>query len=48
MADGIVMLVGHVRMSLQTGYHMRAEDVFPVTHSVEIACIDNKLSPMML
>ena len=27
---------------------MREEDVFPVTHSVEIACNDNKLSPMML
>ena len=33
---------------LQEGYHMREEDVFPVTHSVEIACNDNKLSPMML
>jgi hypothetical protein len=39
------MLEGHVRMSLQEGYHMREEDVFPVTHSVEIACNDNKLSP---
>jgi hypothetical protein len=29
---GIVMLEGHVRMSLQEGYHMREEDVFPVTH----------------
>uniref|UniRef100_A0A673YN26 Valine--tRNA ligase, mitochondrial n=1 Tax=Salmo trutta TaxID=8032 RepID=A0A673YN26_SALTR len=29
-------------------YHMREEDVFPVTHSVEISCNDNKLSPMML
>ena len=48
MAGGIVMLEGHVRMSLQEGYHMREEDVFPVTHSVEIACNDNKLSPMML
>ena len=48
MAGGIVMLEGHVRMSLQEGYHMRKEDVFPVTHSVEIACNDNKLSPMML
>ena len=48
MACGIVMLEGHVRMSLQEGYHMREEDVFPVTHSVEIACNDNKLSPMML
>ena len=48
MAGGIVMLEGHVRMSLQEGYHMREEDVFPVTHSVKIACNDNKLSPMML
>ncbi|XP_052383466.1 voltage-dependent calcium channel gamma-5 subunit-like isoform X3 [Oncorhynchus keta] len=47
MSGGIVMLEGHVRMSLQEGYHMR-EDAFPVTHSVEIACNDNKLSPMML
>uniref|UniRef100_A0A673W7C6 Solute carrier family 12 member 6 n=1 Tax=Salmo trutta TaxID=8032 RepID=A0A673W7C6_SALTR len=31
-------------MSLQEGYHMREEDVFPVTHSVEIACNDNKLN----
>jgi hypothetical protein len=38
MAGGIVMLEGHVRMSLQEGNHMREEDVFPVTHSVEIAC----------
>jgi hypothetical protein len=35
-------------MSLQEGYHMREEGVFPVTHIVEIACNDNKLSPMML
>ncbi|KAM9547081.1 intraflagellar transport protein 81 homolog isoform 2-T2 [Salvelinus alpinus] len=48
MAGGIVMLEGHVRMSLQEGYHMREEDVFPVTHSFEIACNDNKLSAMML
>jgi hypothetical protein len=27
---------------------MKEEDVFPVTHSVEIACNDNKRSPMML
>jgi hypothetical protein len=27
----------HVRMSLQEGYHMREEDVFPVTHSIQIA-----------
>jgi hypothetical protein len=27
MAGGIVMLEGHVRMSLQEGYHMREEDV---------------------
>jgi hypothetical protein len=40
---GIVMLEGHVRMSLQEGYHMREEDFFPVTHSIEIACNDNKL-----
>ena len=25
-------------MSLKVGYHMREEDVLPVTHSVEIAC----------
>ena len=48
MACGIVMLEGHVRMSLQEGYHMREENVFPLTHSAEIACSDNKLSPMML
>jgi hypothetical protein len=48
MAGGIVILEGHVRMSLQEGYHMREKDVFPVTHSIEIACNDNKLSPMML
>ena len=40
------MLEGHVRMSLQEGYHMREEDVFPVMHSV--ACNDNKLCPMKL
>jgi hypothetical protein len=40
------MLEGHVRM--QEGYHMREVYVFPVTHSFEIACNDNKLSPMML
>ena len=45
MDGGIVMLVG---MSLQKEYHMREEDVVPVTHSVEIACNDDKLSPMML
>ena len=37
------MMEGHIRTSLQ-----REEDVFPVTYSVEIACNDNKLSPMML
>ena len=42
------MLEGHVRMSLHEGYHMREEDVFPVIHSIEIACYNNKLSPMML
>ena len=42
------MLEGHVRMSLQEGYHTREEDVSPVTHRVEIDCNDNKLSPMML
>ena len=41
------MLEGHVRMSLQEGYHMREEDVFPVTHSVENTCHD-KLSLLML
>jgi hypothetical protein len=48
MAGGIVMLEGHVRMSLQEGYHTREEDVFPVMHSVQIPCNDNKLSQMML
>ena len=48
MAGGIVMLEGHVRISLQEGYHMREDNVFPVTHSVEIACNDNKLSSMSL
>jgi hypothetical protein len=48
MAGGIVMLEGHVRMSLQEGYHMREEDVFPVMHSVVIAYNDNNLSPMTL
>jgi hypothetical protein len=46
MAGGNVMMEAHVRM--QEGYHMREEDVFPVTQSIEIACNDNKLSPMML
>jgi hypothetical protein len=44
MAGGIIMLECHVRMSLQEVYHMRDEHVFPVMHSVEIACNDNKLS----
>jgi hypothetical protein len=48
MVGGIVMLKGHVKMSLQEGYYMREGDVFLVTHSVEIACNDNKLSTMML
>jgi hypothetical protein len=48
MAGGIVTLEGHVRMSLQEWYHMWEEDVFPVTHSIEIACNDNKLNLMML
>jgi hypothetical protein len=48
MAGGIVMQEGHVRMSLQEGYHMRKQDVVPETHSVEIACNDNKLSLMVL
>jgi hypothetical protein len=48
MAGGIVILEGHVRMSLQEGYHMREEDVFPLTQSIEIACNDNKLNLMML
>jgi hypothetical protein len=48
MAGGIVMLEGHVRMSLPEGYHMREKYIFPVAHSIEIACNDNKLSPMML
>ena len=45
------MLEGHVRMSLQEGYHMREEDVFPVTRSniaSNVACNDDKLSPIML
>jgi hypothetical protein len=48
MAGGVVMLESHVRMRLQVGYHTREENVFPVMHSVVIACNDNKLSPMML
>ena len=40
---GIVMLEGHVRMSLQEVYQMREEDVLPVTHSVEFACNDNNV-----
>ena len=48
MAGGIVMLEGHVGMSLQEGYHMREDDVFLLTDSAEIACNDNKLSPMIL
>jgi hypothetical protein len=48
MAGGIVMLEGHVRMSLQEVYHMREEDVFPVIHSIETACNDNKLSLMLM
>ena len=48
MAGGIVMLEGHVKMSLLEGYQMREEDVFPVMHSIEIACNDNKFSSMML
>ena len=42
------MLKGNVRMSLQDGYYMKEEDVSRVTHSVEIAYNNNKLSPMML
>ena len=41
-------MAGGIVMSLQEGYHMREEDVFPVTHRIEIVCNDNKLSPMML
>jgi hypothetical protein len=48
LQEGYHMREGHVRMSLQEGYHMREQDVFPETLSVEIACNDNKLSPMML
>jgi hypothetical protein len=48
MAGGNVMLKGHVRMSLQEGLYMREEEVVPVSHSVEIACNDILLSPMML
>jgi hypothetical protein len=29
-ASGFIMLEGHVRMSLQEGYHVREEDVFPI------------------
>jgi hypothetical protein len=46
MAGGIVILEGHVRM--REGYHMREEDVLPVTHSVVTACNDNKPSLMIL
>ena len=45
MGGAIVMLEGHVRMSLQEGNHMREEEVFPLTYSVEIAC---KTTMMML
>jgi hypothetical protein len=31
-------------MSVQEGYHMREEDVFPVMHRIEMACNDNKLN----
>jgi hypothetical protein len=48
MPGSVVMLEGHVRMSLQEGYHMREEVVFSVTYRVEIACNDKKLSPRML
>ena len=48
MAGGIVMLEGHVRMSLQEGHHMREEDVFPVTHSIVVIAGNLNLSPMML
>ena len=34
MAGSIVMLEGHVRMSLPEGYHMREEDVLRVTRLV--------------
>jgi hypothetical protein len=47
MAGGIDMLEGLVRMSLQEGYHMTEEDV-SLLRSVDIACNDIKLSPMML
>ncbi|XP_038568377.1 mannosyl-oligosaccharide 1,2-alpha-mannosidase IA-like [Micropterus salmoides] len=46
MAGGIVLLEDHLRMSMHKGYHMREEDVFPVPQGIEIACNDNKLSPM--
>ena len=48
MAGDIVMLEGHVRMSLQEEYHMRKADVFPVTHSVEIELVVIAGSLMML
>ena len=48
MAGGIVMLEGHVVPFLQAHPDMREDVVFPATHSVEIACNDNKLRPMML
>jgi hypothetical protein len=45
MAGGIVMLEGHVRMSLQEG----GGGCLPCNaHSIEIAYNENKLSPMML
>jgi hypothetical protein len=46
MAGGIVMLDSHVRMSLQEGYHMREEEFFPVTHSIEIACNESVERPL--
>ena len=41
IAGGIVMLEGHVRMSLQKRDHMREEDVFPVTHNIQCVYMDS-------
>ena len=39
------MLEGHVRMSLQEGYHRREKDVSPVTHRVEDLPYNRPTSP---
>lgn len=46
IASGIVMLESRVRMSLQKECNMTKENVFPVMHSVVIACSDSKSSDL--